>query len=92
MLDVLYDFDHEQQNEIYVQMFFENESKTISIPLLKVSQIVRLDSYWFNSISRQINNSDSILIFVPIKLDGKEIYLFNLRSHCILLLDSSNLC
>jgi hypothetical protein len=30
------DFDNEQQNEIYVQMSFENELKSIGIPLLKV--------------------------------------------------------
>ncbi|CAF4597070.1 unnamed protein product, partial [Rotaria sp. Silwood2] len=30
------DFDIEQQNEIYVQMSFENESKSISIPLIKI--------------------------------------------------------
>jgi transformation/transcription domain-associated protein len=29
-------FQNEQQDEIYVEMFFENESKSINIPLLKV--------------------------------------------------------
>jgi hypothetical protein len=30
---------NEQQEEIYVQMFFENEAKAINIPLLKVRRI-----------------------------------------------------
>ncbi|CAF1203471.1 unnamed protein product [Rotaria sp. Silwood1] len=32
------EFDIEQQNEIYVQMSFENDSKSISIPLIKILQ------------------------------------------------------
>ena len=32
------DDDHQKENEIYLQMSFENESKSISVPLLKVSR------------------------------------------------------
>ncbi|CAF1644950.1 unnamed protein product, partial [Adineta ricciae] len=51
------DFDPDHQNEIYVQMFFENESKTIGVPLLEIlracSQQLRSSSTDQQSIKRQ---------------------------------------
>ncbi|CAF1039731.1 unnamed protein product [Adineta steineri] len=50
-------FDNEQQNEIYVQMSFENELKSISIPLLKIlrtcSDQLKSSSSDQNQIKRQ---------------------------------------
>jgi hypothetical protein len=42
-------YDNEYfQNEIYVQMFFENESKSINIPLLKVKTKIKIHFFFFN--------------------------------------------
>jgi hypothetical protein len=46
------EFQNEQEDEIYVQMFFENESKSINIPLLKV----RHRCYMMRSRERVLRN------------------------------------